>query len=78
MKNNRLKGKIIEKFGSANAFAQEIGIHPSTLSHLINEKTSWRSDMIAVAAERLGITCEEIGLYFLPERLAGREGSDEK
>lgn len=73
MKNNRLKGKIIEKFGSIRAFAEAAGICQSTMSFLLNGKAMWRSDKMAIAIKLLGIPNDEIAYYFFPESLGDSE-----
>ena len=56
--------KIKDKFGTQKEFCKRMGISTSTLSNYLSRKTNMPSDFIEDASARLGITTEEIGLYF--------------
>lgn len=73
MKNNRLKGRIIEKYGSVRDFAKAVGVCQSTMSFLLNGKTVWRSDKMETAIKLLEIPKEDIAFYFFPESLGDSE-----
>lgn len=60
----KLKGRIIEKYGTQEDFAKAIGLTPTTFSFKINGKSSWKNDEIAKAAELLEISPNEIVEYF--------------
>ena len=64
MDYRRLKGKIEEVFGTRANFAKALGIHPSTLSAKLNEKSIWKSKEIDKACELLNIPLVEAHLYF--------------
>lgn len=61
----KLKGRIIEKYGTQEDFAKAIGLTPTTFSFKINGKSSWKNDEIAKAAELLEISPNEIVEFFL-------------
>ena len=60
----KLKGRIIEKFGTQGEFAKEIGISEVALSKKMNCKTSFSKDDIQKWCEKLDIDVSEIGSYF--------------
>ena len=61
---NKLKTRIIEKFGSYAAFAEKLGMEKSTLSKLINEGREWKGSTMMKAVELLEIPATEIESYF--------------
>ena len=61
---NKLKGKIIEKFGSQSNFAREFGVSENTLSLKLNNKVRFTTDDIIKATKLLDIRKEELGAYF--------------
>ncbi len=62
---NKLRGKIVEKFGSCTRFAAAMGHSKVWLSSRLNNVVPWKAEEIREAADLLGITPEEIPLYFL-------------
>jgi len=56
--------KIKEKCGTQKAFCEQTNISVSTLSNYLSGKTPMPADFIEDAVEVLGITTDEIGLYF--------------
>lgn len=78
MKNNRLKGRIVERYGTASNFAKAMGINQAMISNLLNGKTEWKVGRMAAAIELLGIPKEEFDIYFLPGCLAvGNSSKDD-
>ena len=61
---SRLRGRIVERFGSCGAFAEAMGFLRSGLSSRMNNQTRWRDVEIYAACELLGIPGDEITLYF--------------
>lgn len=61
----KLKGRIKEKFGTQQAFAEAMEISTVTISMKLNGKIEWKSDEIAKASELLEIPLEEVGIYFI-------------
>lgn len=61
---NKLKGKIIEKYGTQAAFAQGMGISERTLSLKLNNKIYFKQDEITKAASLLNFNADEICEYF--------------
>lgn len=64
MAYNKLKGRIIEKFGSIGAFVEELGITRQNFNHKIHNKNGLsQKDMVAWATV-LNISTEEFGYFF--------------
>ena len=61
----KLKGRIKEKFGTQQAFAEAMEISTVTISMKLNGKIEWKSDEIGKASELLEIPLEEVGIYFI-------------
>lgn len=60
----KLKGKIVEKYGSQNKFAEVMGISTRTLSLKMNNKVPWKQSEIREAVRFLQISDSDIGDYF--------------
>lgn len=61
---SKLNGKIIEKYGSRQAFAQAFGVSMQTISQKLNNKVRFSSDDMIKTAQLLGFPPEEISSYF--------------
>ena len=61
---NKLRGKIIEKYGSCNEFAKAVGVFPQAISRKLHGKASFTHDDITSWSELLGIPKEEYHLYY--------------
>lgn len=55
---------IRQKFRTQKAFAEAIGLNPSTLSAKLNGKTQWAFCEVAKSCEVLGIPLAEAAHYF--------------
>ena len=60
----KLKGRIIEKYGSQLNFADAYGISENTLSLKMRNKVRFTSDDIIAISDMLDIPENEIGSYF--------------
>ena len=60
----KLRGRIREKFGTQEAFANEMGMNPASLSSKLNGKTEWTRQEIEKACVLLEIPLTEAHLYF--------------
>jgi len=60
----KLRGAIREKFETQEAFAQAMGLHPTTLSGKLQERVDWTRREIMRAADLLGIPKDELASYF--------------
>lgn len=61
---NKLRGKIVEKFGTQGAFAKALGVSERTLSLKINGKIYFAQDEISKSCELLGIPDDNVQDYF--------------
>ena len=63
---SKLRGRIIEKFGTYKAFAEAIGISENSMSQKLSGKMAITTDDIRKwsKVEYLDIDAEEIGVYF--------------
>lgn len=66
---NKLKGKIVEKFGTQINFAEQMGMSERTLSLKLNNKIFFRQNEITRAAKLLEISGDEIQLYFFTTKV---------
>lgn len=60
----KLRGAIREKFETQEAFAQAMGLHPTTLSNKLQNKVDWTRREILCAAQLLGLPAEAVPEYF--------------
>ena len=61
---NKLRGRIVEKFKTQRAFANAMGWSERTLSLKMNGVRYWDQPDINKAMELLGISLDEIQVYF--------------
>ena len=69
MSYDKLKGRIIEVFGTQLAFAEAMGMNPASLSAKLNNKTPWKREEIEKACELLSIPFEQVHLYFFTPKV---------
>ena len=64
--SSRLRGRIIEKFGTCRKFAEVMGFGPTWISDRLTGKQPWGADEIRQACrpEYLDIAAEDIHKYF--------------
>lgn len=60
----KLRGRIIEKFGTQEKFAKEIGISETALSKKMQCKTGISQSDICLWSKLLGISPNDYGEYF--------------
>lgn len=60
----KLRGRIIEKCGTLENFANEVNISSQTISKYLNNKIPWKQTNINTAVQVLDIPPEEISVYF--------------
>ena len=61
---NKLRGRIVERFGTQEEFARNLGISKNSLSLKMNGKTSFSQADVIKWSELLDIDTNEIGQYF--------------
>lgn len=61
---SKLKGRIVEKYGTQGKFAEALGVNQMTVSRKLNGENAFtRTDML-IWAELLKIDRADIGSYF--------------
>ena len=65
---SKLKGRIVEKFGTRKNFAKSLGVTTMAISKKLNNKTIWKQPEISKAMELLSISGEDIELYFFKKK----------
>ena len=61
---NKLRGKIVEVFGTQDNFAKKLGISTNALSRKMNNKISLSQKEVIQWAELLGICEKDYKAYF--------------
>ena len=64
MKRLKLRGRIIEKYGTIGAFAERIGVSSSTATNVLNGKTTPTSKSMPKWCDALGIDLRDVGIFF--------------
>ena len=65
----KLRGRIVEKYGSVRNFAKEVGITEGTISLKLCGKTAFKYEDIERFSELLDIPKDEYGAYFFTKKL---------
>ena len=63
-KTEKLKARIVEKFGTQKAFADAVGMYESTLSRYLATGKDWKGSKLIKACELLEIPAHEVDVYF--------------
>lgn len=66
---NKLKGRIIEVWGSQKAFAHAMGVSEKTISNKLCGKKAWSQDEICLSIEVLGLSAKDIPDYFFTTKV---------
>ncbi len=66
---NKLRGRIVEKFGTQSVFAKKMGVSERTLSLKLNGKVFFTQDEIVSASRFLEIPESEIQVYFFTQQV---------
>lgn len=61
---NKLRGRIIEKYGSQGEFAKAMNWSERTLSNKLNGRIPWKQTDICTAIKLLDLTEDDIQEYF--------------
>lgn len=67
MERRKLRARIVEKYGTSQAFAAELGITSATVSNVVKGHTTPKTKLMPVWCKALDIKPEEIGIFFYPE-----------
>lgn len=66
---DKLRGRIVEKFGTQGRLARALGVSERTLSLKLNNKIFFSQDEIAKISKLLNITLDEIQDYFFKPKV---------
>lgn len=65
----KLRGRIIEMYGTNAAFAKALEIDPSSLSAKLLNKSPWKREEIEKACDLLNIPIEDVYKYFFTRKV---------
>lgn len=71
-KYNKLKGRIVEIFGSQREFAKKLSTSEQSVTAKLNEHTQFTQKDIILWSEKLGISENQVGTYFFANKLSKR------
>lgn len=60
----KLRGRIVEKFGTMDAFATELGISKTQLSKKMNGRAGFSQSDIIKSSQLLDIDLNDVGSFF--------------
>ena len=60
----KLRGRIVEKFGTIRNYAKALGVHPLTVSRKLKGEVAFTNDDMLIWGELLEIEREDFGLFF--------------
>lgn len=64
---NKLRGKIVEVFGSQRAFSKEVGLTEQSVTAKLNGKIDFSQGDIIKWCELLGIEAKDVSNYFFAQ-----------
>lgn len=70
---SKLRGKIVEVFGTQIEFAKAMEWSERTLSLKLNSNRTWKQDDICKAIRLLGLTDDDIRAYFFTPEVQNTE-----
>ena len=76
-KTDKLKARIIEKFGDQKTFAAALGMSEPMLSRLLNEGKDWKGSMLMKAIELLEIPATQVDSYFFEPTVAKEQQKEQ-
>lgn len=66
---SKLKGRVVECFGTQEAFARSIGMSPAGLSAKLRNLTGFTQDEICNACSALKIPARQISQFFFTHKV---------
>lgn len=63
-KTDKLRGRIVEKFGDQKTFAEALGMTEAMLSRLLNSGKDWKGTFLLKAIDLLEIPSSQVNDYF--------------
>ena len=67
--SNKLRGRIVEKFGSLSNFANKVGLTPTSVSNKLNGHTDFTRMEIIKWCDLLKIDSSEVEAYFFTQKV---------
>lgn len=64
MERLKLRGRIVEKFGTIGAFCQTLGINPGTARNVLSGRTTPTRTKLLKWCEVLEIEPDDVGIFF--------------
>lgn len=61
---SKLRGRIVEKFGTNTEFAKALGKDSAYVARYLNQHSGFSQDVVLLWANTLDISPSEIGVYF--------------
>lgn len=61
---SKLRGRIVEKYGSQEKFCEAVGLSPVSVSNKMTGQTGFSQKDIVKWCELLDIDLKEVGLFF--------------
>lgn len=66
---SRLRGRIIEKYGTQGAFSRALGVSERTMSLKLNNRIFFSQDEINKSLFLLGLSIRDVQEYFFNEKV---------
>ncbi|MDQ0202515.1 DUF739 family protein [Pectinatus haikarae] len=66
---SKLRGRIVEKYGTQGAFARALGVSERTVSLKLNNRIFFSQDEINRSLFLLGINVNDVTAYFFNEKV---------
>jgi len=66
---SKLRGRIVEKYGTQCEFAKAFGISNNSMSRKLNNKNSFSVDDIIKITQMLDIQPKDVSSYFFTEKV---------
>lgn len=73
---SKLRGRIVEKYGSLESFSSAVDLSVNTVSKYLNNKVPWKQTNINAAVRALDIQPEEISVYFFTPSVQNLEQNE--
>ena len=70
MEYSKLRGRIVEKFGSQKRFSAKIGLSEQSVTAKLNDRTDFSKEDILLWSKTLDIEQDNIGAYFFEDKLS--------
>lgn len=67
---SKLRGRIVEMFGTQSEFAGKIGASEQTITNKLAGKSQFSQDDIILWCNVLGIAAGDVGDYFFAQKLS--------